>query len=190
MVHLATLWLPIVLCVVAVFFASSLIWMALPIHKNDYRKIGGAEAEVMSVVRSAGLGEGVYMFPACDPATLKDNAVAQERYKTGPWGTISVRAGPVSMGACLGMWLVNLAIVSVLVAYVASLAVPAGAGWVKVTQVVFTAALLAYGGSTLTDSIWKGRPWALLPGALFDAVVYAALTAAIFSWLWPGVPAA
>jgi len=76
------------------------------------------------------------------------------------------------------------------VAYVASLAVPAGAGWVKVTQVVFTASLLAYGGGTLTDSIWKGRPWALLPGALFDAVAYAAITAAIFSWLWPGAPAA
>ena len=37
MVHIHALWLPILLSAVIVFVASSLIHMALPIHKSDYR---------------------------------------------------------------------------------------------------------------------------------------------------------
>ncbi len=186
MVALTSLWLPIVLTVVAIFFASSIIWMALPIHKKDFKQLGAAEESALSAIRSWGLSPGVYMFPMCDPKATKDNAVAKERLKTGPWGNVTLLTESPTMGKCLGMWVVNIVILTVLIAYVTAQSNPAGAGWVQVVQVAFTTALLAYGGSCLTDSIWKGRPWAMLPGAIFDAMVYAAITSALFAWLWPG----
>lgn len=39
MVTLSALWLPILLSAVIVFVASSIIHMAIPIHKNDYRQL-------------------------------------------------------------------------------------------------------------------------------------------------------
>jgi len=45
--------------------------------------------------------------------------------------------------------------------------------------------VLKYGGSAMTDCIWKGRSWNTLPGAVFDAIVYACLMAGVFGWQWP-----
>ena len=184
MVHLTALWLPILLSVVAVFIASSVIWMVLPIHKNDYKKLGDKESTVLAALRSWGLGPGVYMFPGCDHATMKEPATI-ERMKAGPWGTITLMPEMCNMGKTLGLWALNLLIISVLVGYVAAHALPINATFLNVFQIVFTVALLAHGGNVLCDSIWKGRPWSHLPGSLFDALVYAALTGAAFGWLWP-----
>ena len=38
---LAALWLPILLSAVIVFVVSSILHMALPFHKNDYRQLPG-----------------------------------------------------------------------------------------------------------------------------------------------------
>lgn len=184
MVSLAALGLPLLISVVAIFFASSIIWMALPIHKSDYKKLNDKESAALDALRSWNLGPGVFMFPACDPQALKDPAAA-EQYKRGPWGTITLLPGPVSMGKCLGLWVFNLAVISFLIAYISSHALPAGAPFGSVFRMVASIAFLAYGGSTMTDSIWKGRPWSLFPGSLFDAVVYAAITGAAFAWMWP-----
>ncbi len=185
MVAMTSLWLPILVTVVAIFLASSIIWMALPIHKNDFKNFGTSEGEAMTAIRSWGLGSGVFMFPMCDPKAIKDNAVAQERLKTGPWGTVTLLTESPTMGKCLGFWVLNIVILTTLIAYVTAQSNPAGAKWVEIVQVAFTTALLAYGGSSLTDSIWKGRPWSMLPGAVFDALAYAAITSALFAWLWP-----
>ena len=187
-VSLASLWLPIVVGAVACFFASSLIWMALPIHKGDYKSLGAAESRLGEVIRSLGSGPGVagqYVFPHINHATFSKDQDAQARHKAGPWGFIVVNAGPANMGKSLGMWIVNLLLVGLLIGYVASHALGRGASFGEVMQVTMTVAILAHGGNILTDSIWKGRPWSLLPGAIFDAVVYAALTSAAFALLWP-----
>ena len=39
MVTISTLWLPILVSTVLVFVASSLIWMVLPHHRSDTRKL-------------------------------------------------------------------------------------------------------------------------------------------------------
>jgi hypothetical protein len=181
---LTSLWLPILASAAAVFVCSSVIWMALPIHKKDYRKLGGAEESIQGAIRSAGLEPGQYMFPACDPQALKDPA-AQARWKAGPWGVLIVVGKPWSMGPTLGLWLLNVLILSAIVGYLAWSALGPGAPFARVFQVAGTAGLLAFGGNVMCDSIWKGRPWSLLPGALFDAVVYALVIGAIFGGLWP-----
>jgi hypothetical protein len=180
-----TLWIPIILSAVIVFVASSVIWMALPfIHKHEYKKLGDKEPMVMEAVRSWGLGGGMFMFPFMDSKECKTPA-GKEKAERGPWGVMMLRAGPWSMGPLMGMWFINILLISFTVAYIASNAGLTGAPYLKVFQVVGATAFLAYGGSSLTDCIWKGRPWNTLPGSLFDALVYAGLTAGVFGWRWP-----
>jgi len=185
MVSLESLWLPILVSSAVVFVASAIVWMALPLHKNDYRKLGDKEGQVMDTVRSLGLGAGMYMFPSCDPKTVKSNPAAMDRWKAGPWGVLTVLGQAPSMGKCLGLWFLNVLIITVFVAYVAAHALPAGAEYLKVFQIVGAAALLGHGGSILTDSIWKGRPWSQAPVALIDALIYAGATAGVFGAMWP-----
>jgi hypothetical protein len=54
-----------------------------------------------------------------------------------------------------------------------------------VFQVVGAAAFLAYAGQSAADSIWKYKPWSVTFRYLLDGLVYAALTAGSFAWLWP-----
>ncbi|MBL8990970.1 MAG: hypothetical protein JNJ48_05250 [Phycisphaerae bacterium] len=186
MVELTSLWMPILVSAVLVFFASSIIWMALPIHKKDYLPLGAAEGPVIEALRAAGLAgrSAQYMLPACDPHALKDPS-AMERFKQGPWGVISISSKAPNMGSMLGLWMVNLVLVSLFVGYLASHACKPGEAYLSVFRIAGTAAFLAHGGNAMCDSIWRGRPWSHLPGALFDAVVYALLTAGAFAWLWP-----
>jgi hypothetical protein len=183
-VQLSQLWLPILLSAVAVFIGSSIIWMFLPIHKHEYKKLGEKEPAVLEAVRSLGLGGGMFMFPFCDPKDRNDPA-AKEKVAKGPWGVMMLRDGPWNMGSLLGLWFVNALIISFMVAYVASHALPLGAPYLKVFQIVGATGFLAYGGSAMTDCIWKGRPWYTMPGAVFDAVVYGCLMAGVFGWRWP-----
>jgi hypothetical protein len=184
MVQLSQLWLPILLSAVAVFIGSSIIHMALPIHKHEYKKLGDKEPEVMAAVKSWGLGGGMFMFPFCDPKDRK-SPEAKEKMANGPWGVMLLRDRPWNMGTLLGLWFINAVIISVFVAYVASHALREGAPYLKVFQIVGATAFLAYGGHAMTDCIWKGRSWNTLPGAVFDAIVYGCLMAGVFGWRWP-----
>jgi hypothetical protein len=185
MVPLLSLWLPILVTTVGVFVASSIIWMALPIHKKDYLPIGPREPEFLSLISSANLPPGVHMYPWCDHATVKSDPTSLDRYKKGPWGTITVMPGPANMGKSLGLWAANIAVLSFVIAYLAAHSLPAGAGGVQVARFVGTVAMLAYGGSSVCDCIWKGMPWSRLPGSVFDAAVYATVNATAFALLWP-----
>ena len=50
MVSLLSLWMPILLSAVIVFFTSSFIHMLLPYHRKDYRKVPD-EDPVMEALR-------------------------------------------------------------------------------------------------------------------------------------------
>ena len=186
MVSLIELWEPILASAGAVFVGTTIIHMLLPVHKKDYGKLGDKEDVVLAAVRSWGLRGGMYMFPMYDPKGKKDPE-RQRKEKEGPWGVLTVRDKDYNFGAMMGLWLLNILIISTLVGYLASVTLAAGAACPSVFRIVATAAILAYGGSALTDSIWKGRPWRCLPGAIFDAVVNAAITGGMFVWLWPKV---
>ncbi len=178
---LTTLWLPIVLAAVGVFLVSAIVWMALPLHRKEYRKHERSE-EVAEWIRRNQPAVGRYMIGWHPPGEDRKAAPATA---TSPRALLLVDYGPPNMGKSLGLWFVNLLVVSVLIGYVASVALPRGAAAIEVARVTFTAGLLAYGGGALPKAIWEGIPWSHVPAALVDALLYAAATAAVFAISWP-----
>lgn len=186
MEFITALWLPIILSAVLVFIASSIIWMATPLHKKDYLTPPN-EAAVASALRDNAYPAGSYFVPHCGGGDLKDPEFAA-RMKSGPWALIHVMPVAPSFGRCLGQWFTLQVVLSVLVAYAASAALAMGADapdYLKVFQVVGAIALLAHAGATAQDSIWKGVLWKNTAVKLFDGLIYALLTAGTFAWLWP-----
>jgi len=183
MVTLTSLWLVILASAVIVFVASSIIWMALPIHKNDYKKVGDQEEGLRAIARS--LAAGVYMFPWCTPKDEKSDPAAAQRVKDGPWGVLYILPNRWNMGKMLGLWFLHLLVMSFVVAYITRSGHPAGTHYLEIFRVAGAAALIAHAGGIMPGCIWQGQPWSQAPGRLFDAVVYALLTAGTFGWLWP-----
>ena len=185
MVHFTSLWAPILLSAVAVFVASSILHMLLPYHRSDYRQLP-EENRVLDALRSAGVTPGrSYHFPYCTHKEMK-SPEAQERFKRGPVGLMTIfPSGPPAMGKYLGLWFVFCIIVSLFVALVTIHGFGPGAEHHMLFHAVLLVAFLGYGASQLQDSIWKGQTWGVTFKHLFDAIIYALLTALIFGWLWP-----
>lgn len=184
MSDLVALWLPIILSAVVCFVASSIIWMASPLHKHDYKDPGAKEGPLLDLLRSQSFEPGVYYVPWCGGKGNKDPE-AMARVKQGPWGMLIVQGCAPSMGKMLGLWFFHLVLMSVFIGYIASNALPHGASYLKVFQVVGATGFLAYAGYTLPLSIWHGLPWSQVPGRIVDGLIYALLTAGIFGWQWP-----
>src|SRR5262245_41049002 len=119
MVSLFSLWLPILVAAVGCFVASSIIWMASPLHKHDYKDPGDKEGPLMDLLRTRGFGPGVYMVPWCGGQN-KPSPEVLEKMKAGPWAMLTVMPGQPNMGKMLGLWMLNLLVVSALVGYIAS----------------------------------------------------------------------
>jgi hypothetical protein len=184
MVSLASLWLPILLSAVIVFFASSVMHMLLPYHHSDYGQLP-KEDNVLTALRSAGLTPGLYRFPFGTFKEMKSPAMI-EKYKQGPVGTLTIlTSGQPNMPKLLGMWFGYSLIVGFFVAYLVGHTVAAGASYPAVFRVAGTAAFLAYGLGQLINSIWKGQPWGVTVKEVIDGLVYGLLTAGTFGWLWP-----
>lgn len=182
---LTELWLPILLSGVFVFIASSVLHMLVPLHKGDFRKLP-QEDSVLKAIRDAGVTPDDYMFPYC--TSMKDACSPEylERCKQGPVGYVTfLPNGPMNMGRALLQWFVLTLVVSLFVAYVASIALPSGASYRLVFRVTGTIAVLAYSISNVTNSIWKGVRWSTTAKFVFDGVIYGLVTAGTFGWLWP-----
>lgn len=182
-----TLWMPMVVSAVIVFFASAIIWMASPLHKKDFQGAGGQEDALLGIARS--LAPGIYMAPWCH--NKEDKQAAMAKAKEGNMAILTVM-GSCNFGRTLGVWFVHLLLVGLFVAYITSLALTAkpGVTYLEVFQVSGTAAFLAYGGYALPMALWHGMPMWQVPGKLLDAIIYACLTAGTFGWLWPHAPVA
>src|SRR2546426_12036123 len=102
MVPLTALLLPLLLAAVIVFVASSIMHMALPYHRSDYRQLPD-EDKLLPALRAAVLKRGLYMFPYCTHKDMKSPAIA-EKQKQGPVGMLTVfPTGPVNMPKYLAM---------------------------------------------------------------------------------------
>ncbi len=185
MASLLQLWLPILLAGFAVFIASSIIHMVLPIHKSDYLGLTN-EDEVRAAIRKSSPAPGQYMMPwAKDMSAMKDPAM-QAKWVEGPVATLTVRpSGAINMGPFLAQWFAYTIVISTLVAYLASRTLPVGTAYLTVFRVVGTAAWLGYAGGTPINAIWKSVPWRVSGKEAIDGLVYACLTAGVFGWLWP-----
>jgi|CXWL01.1.fsa_nt_gi hypothetical protein len=185
MAFLSQLWLPIILSAVFVFIVSSIIHMALPIHKSDCKKIRN-EGAVIEALRSNGVEPGEYMFPRADSMKDMCSPEMMEKVKRGPSGWLIVApAGGFNIGKSLIHWFIYCLIVGVLSAYVGWYSLGVGAKYLTVFRITGTAAILGYAVGNIPNSIWKGASWSTTMKFIFDGVVYALVTAGTFGWLWP-----
>lgn len=185
MIPLTTLWLPILLSAVIVFFASFIMHMVLTYHRSDYRKLPD-EDRVTDALRNADVKPGPdYFFPFCKFEELKSAPVI-EKFKRGPVGFVTVLpSGPPAMGKNLVQWFLYCAVISIFAAYLSGRLLAPGTAFLQVFRVVGTVAFLGYGAAHAQESIWGGRSWVVTLKHLFDSVIFALLTAATFAWLWP-----
>lgn len=185
MVPIHALWLPILLSAVIVFVASSIMHMALPIHKSDYRKLP-EEAKVLDGLRAAGVTPGrEYRFPFCSMKEMK-TPEGIEKFKRGPVGLLVITpSGAPGMGKALGQWFVYCVVVSVFAAYLAGRTRIPGTEYLEVFRVAGTTAFLGYSVALIQNAIWRGETWGVTLKHVFDGLIYGLLTAGTFGWLWP-----
>ncbi len=186
MVELSQLWLPILLSGVAVFFISFCMWMVLPHHKSDWKGLPDEDG-MMKFLRESGARGGVqYTFPHCsDAAQMKDPAWL-EKYNRGPKGYLVMKAdGPINMGASMTTSFVFNVITALLVAYVATMALPVGADGRLVFRFTWTVSFLANSFGLVWGSIWFGRTWSSTFKEMFDGLIYSLATAGLFVFFWP-----
>src|SRR5438132_474495 len=114
------------------------------------------------------------------------SASAIEKMKRGPVGLLTVLpSGPPSMGKNMVQWFLYCVVISIFAAYLSGRLLAPGTAFLQVFRVIGTVAFLGYGAAHAQESIWSGRSWVVTLKHLFDSVIYALLTAAIFGWLWP-----
>jgi hypothetical protein len=185
MVTLQELWLPVLLSAVFVFVASSVIHMALPIHKKDYKKLPG-EDQVLAAMRAQGVQPGQYMFPCSSSMKEMCSPEMTAKMKQGPVGYVNVIPnGTINMTKALVLWFILSLVVSAFTAYAAGLGLAPGEDGKTILRVTSTIALLGYAVTNVTDGIWKGVRWSIVVKFIFDGLVYALVTGATFAWLWP-----
>jgi hypothetical protein len=179
-VSLTSLWLPILLSAVALFFASFLTWMVLGLHKQDWVKLG-SEDEFLEAARGLGLAPGSYMFPGWDTTEEMKSEAYQKKWEQGPNGVMTVFSN-VNMGKNLGLTFLYFLAVSFCLGYLATFSVEAGAEFKSVFRFVSTAGLLAFLAAIVQHSIWFH---CRITGHVIESIGYAAITGAIFAAMWP-----
>ena len=184
MTVLHVLWQPILLSTVFVFIASSLLHMAIPWHKNDYKGLPD-QGKVIDLLRPLAIPPGDYMVPHCTTREEMRTPEFAERMAKGPVMVLTVIPnGPFTMGRSLGLWALYLLAVSYMTAYTTMHGLPSGAGYVRVFHVAGMAAFLGYAAALWQTSIWYHRSWITVLKDTVDGLIYAGLTAGTFGWLW------
>jgi len=182
---LAHLWLPILLSAAAVWFWSFLSWAILSVHKGDFGGVPN-EDEFLSALKPLNLKPGNYGFPHCESHAKSKDPAFVEKWKTGPAGLLNVWKPNPNMGLNMLLSFIVYLIVSLLIAYVGvAAALPRGAGFAKVFQVLGTVGILSYSFAFLPTMIWfQASRNAKITGVL-DGVISGLATGAIFAVLWP-----
>lgn len=185
MTALAALWLPILVSAVAVFVVSSIIHMTPLWHKSDYPRYPN-EDRVLDALRPIGIPPGDYMMPRPSSAAEMRSPEFKEKLKKGPAVVLTVMPPwSGSMVGNLSQWFVYCLIVNVLAAYITGAALAPGATFVQVCRFGFTTAFIGYAAALWQMSIWYRRAWSMTLKSTLDGVIYAAVTCAVFGWMWP-----
>lgn len=177
---LAGHWLPIVVSSVVVFMASFLAWMVLPHHKPEWQRVE-KEVDFQKAIRDFGLAPGQYMFPHTHDMEEMKSEEFQQRAREGPNGSVTVWSGAPNMGQNIGLTFSFFVVTSIFIAYLATIALPADAGFMQVFRFVATAGVMTYCFGLVQGAIWFKRRILM---DFIDGVAYALLTAIIFGLLW------
>jgi hypothetical protein len=185
MAHLLQLWLPILVAAIGVFVASSLIHMVFKWHDSDYRARPN-EAEVAAAIRAGAPTPGQYVIPYCPGMKAMGDPANQARFREGPVGLVVLRPnGLPKMGGTLALWFVFALVIAAAAAAIALQVYGLGGDGHAAAHLAALVTLFAYGGGSVPQGIWMGRPWAAVAKDLLDSLVYAVATAFAFAWLWP-----
>jgi hypothetical protein len=180
------LWMPIVVSAVIVFVVSSFLHMVLSgWHASDYGKIPNEDA-VMDALRPFGIPPGDYIAPR--PASMADmrTEAFKEKLNKGPRFVMTAWPNGMSgMGGQLAGWFVYSLVIAAFAAYVAGRALPVGADYLHVFRLACVTAFLGYSGALWQASIWYKRSLTTTIKSTIDGLIYAALMAGTFGWLWP-----
>ena len=185
MVHIHTLWLPILLSSVIVFVVSALIHMVLGYHANDFHKLQD-EDDVAEALRRFKIVPGEYMLPKAGSPKEMKTPEFQEKWKKGPRAILNIFPdGTVSMTSSLVLWFLYCILIGIFAAYISGRALGPGVGYLSVFRFVGFTAFACYVVGGWQASIWFRRSWVTTLKNTIDGLVYALLTAGTFGWLWP-----
>ncbi|MBC7817302.1 MAG: hypothetical protein IAG10_10475 [Planctomycetaceae bacterium] len=177
---LMSLWLPIIVASVALFFTSFLSWMVLQLHRQDWVKLA-KEDEFMQAVRNCDIPIGSYTFPGCGSPEEMESEAFQKKLEAGPCGFMTI-CPKVNMGKNLALTFLYFLVVSFCLAYLATLGVPRGADFMTVFRFVSTAGLMTFLAAIVPHAIWfKCR----IVGHVIESIAFAAIAGAIFAAMWP-----
>lgn len=185
-IPITTLWLPILLGAVLVFVASAVIHMFLGYHANDYRPVPNEDG-VMGALRPFDIPPGDYIMPhGSGPEAMKSEAFRQ-KVQHGPVATMTVMRPQIyfNMGPQFVQWFAYSLLVGIIAAYVGGRTLPPGADYLSVFRLTGTVTFASYAMALMPQSIWYQRNWSTTLKGMLDGLVYAALTAGAFGWLWP-----
>lgn len=185
MTSIGALWLAILVSSVLVFLASSVIHMASPWHKSDFPRYA-RESDILDALRPLALPPGDYFMPRpASMAEMKSPAFV-ETMNRGPVVLMTVFPnGVMPMGGTMVKWFAYLVVVSIFAAYVAATALPPGASGGAIFRPAFATGFAGYALALWQLAIWYRRSLNITVKSTVDAIIYAAITGAVFVWLWP-----
>jgi hypothetical protein len=177
---LSSLWLPIVLSAVALFFASFLSWMVVRLHRSDWLKLA-REDDFLKSARELQIPPGNYMFPGCASPEAMNSEDFKRKWQTGPRGVLTVYE-QVNMGRNLALTFLYFLAVSFCLAYLATLALDPGDDFMTVFRFVATAGFITFLAAIVQHAIWFHNR---IVGHVIESIAYAAIVGAIFGAMWP-----
>ncbi len=184
MVPISDLLVPIILAAVLVWLGSAVVWMVLPHHRADFKKLPDEEAARRALKNAS---PGQYGIPhAPDMKAMQEPEIVQ-KYQDGPVGLLTLfPSGPPAMAKQLATWFVFLLVVAFMIAYLAGRTMGPGTAYLTVFRLVGTAAWFVHGVGIFSEAIWFGMPFKTALKHSVDGLFYAVLYAGVFGWLWPG----
>jgi hypothetical protein len=183
MQFLIELWIPIVVASVVLFFVSAFAWMVLPHHnKLDWSKLPDEDGFI-GALKGSNVAPGRYMFPHVNSHQEAQQPEFQEKYKSGPVGTLTI-FGKVNMGVNMLWTFVFFLVCNAMLAYLAWFALrqQESQSFLDIWRFVGTAAILTYSCSAIPNDIWFKRPSLT---NVIDGIVYGLICGLVFASLWP-----
>lgn len=185
MVDLTSLWLPILLSTVAMFFLGFMSYMVFGFHAKDWAELPDEDGFSDSI-RERNIPIGNYMFPYCANAEQMKSEAFIEKQKQGPVGLLQVWQPGTGMGKQLACQFIFLLVTSFCLAYLATIALEAGAEFMQVFRFVGTAGMLTFTAANVPTTIWYQSR---LSGHVIDGVLNGLAIGLIFAALWPAAVA-
>ena len=124
-------------------------------------------------------GEYLARYQAWQKEVRENNGVARRDTSN------CMPPGMPNMGKFLGSWFLYLLFVSYTVALVCGQTLTKGPPYMLGFKVAGAVAFAGYSYAQIPAAIWWGRPWKSALKEFADGILYAALTAGTFGWLWP-----